>query len=196
MWLVPLHIYCFIEFPYVHYLVWSPLSKLGRRGGGLGTHFQEKQPQVLDFRHTTPLLFAVLLVDVYSTLCIYILQCLKLIIKVHQWKRCVRRPDKMATSTTTPKGKYTESLTFSIQNCIYANYGKLGLTRWRTLVCLEYCRIQIKLTPLHDCDMPDEIFFSSLHFGSHDMAKISSVIAIELYILVMFGVKFIAVVHC
>ena len=38
----------------------------------------------------------------------------------------VRRPDKMATSTTTPKGKYTESLTFSTSNCIYANYGKLG----------------------------------------------------------------------
>ena len=32
----------------------------------------------------------------------------------------------MATSTTTPKGKYTESLTFSTPNCIYANYGKLG----------------------------------------------------------------------
>ena len=28
----------------------------------------------------------------------------------------VRRPDKMATSTTTPKGKYTESLTFSTPN--------------------------------------------------------------------------------
>jgi hypothetical protein len=32
----------------------------------------------------------------------------------------------MATSTTTPKGKYTESLTFSTPNCIYANYVKLG----------------------------------------------------------------------
>ena len=38
----------------------------------------------------------------------------------------VRRPDKTATDTTTPKGKYTESLTFSTPNCIYANYGKLG----------------------------------------------------------------------
>jgi hypothetical protein len=38
----------------------------------------------------------------------------------------VRRPDKTATSTTMPKGKYTESLTFSTPNCIYANYGKLG----------------------------------------------------------------------
>jgi len=38
----------------------------------------------------------------------------------------VRRPDKTATSTATPKGKYTESLTFSTPNCIYANYGKLG----------------------------------------------------------------------
>ena len=40
--------------------------------------------------------------------------------------RSVRGPDKTATSTTTPKGKYTESLTFSTPNCIYANYGKLG----------------------------------------------------------------------
>src|ERR1700729_1373473 len=38
----------------------------------------------------------------------------------------VRRPDKTAASTATPKGKYTESLTFSTPNCIYANYGKLG----------------------------------------------------------------------
>ena len=38
----------------------------------------------------------------------------------------VRRSDKTATDTTTPKGKYTESLTFSTPNCIYANYGKLG----------------------------------------------------------------------
>ena len=38
----------------------------------------------------------------------------------------VRGPDKTAASTTTPKGKYTESLTFSTPNCIYANYGKLG----------------------------------------------------------------------
>ena len=32
----------------------------------------------------------------------------------------------MATDTTIPKGKYTESLTFSTLNCIYADYGKLG----------------------------------------------------------------------
>ena len=31
----------------------------------------------------------------------------------------------MATDTTTPKGKYTESLTFSTPNCIYADCGKL-----------------------------------------------------------------------
>ena len=30
----------------------------------------------------------------------------------------VRRPDKTATDTTTPKGRYTESLTFSTPNCI------------------------------------------------------------------------------
>jgi hypothetical protein len=43
-----------------------PLSKLGRRGGrgrgrgrGRGTHFQEKQPQVSDFRHATPLALAI-----------------------------------------------------------------------------------------------------------------------------------------
>jgi len=38
----------------------------------------------------------------------------------------VRGPDKTAASTTMPKGKYTENLTFSTPNCIYANYGKLG----------------------------------------------------------------------
>ena len=32
----------------------------------------------------------------------------------------------MATNTTVPKDKYTESLTFSPQNCIYADDGKLG----------------------------------------------------------------------
>src|ERR1700677_3521524 len=36
-------------------------------------------------------------------------------------------PDKTAASTTMPKGKYTESLTFSTPNGIYANYGKLGM---------------------------------------------------------------------
>ena len=43
---------------HVHYLVWSPPIQIWkeRRGReGLGTHFQEKQPQVLDFRHATPL---------------------------------------------------------------------------------------------------------------------------------------------
>ena len=34
--------------------------------------------------------------------------------------------DKTATDTTTLKGKYTESLTFSTPNYIYADYGKLG----------------------------------------------------------------------
>ena len=38
----------------------------------------------------------------------------------------VRGPDKTAASTTMPKDKYTESLTFSTLNCIYVNYGKLG----------------------------------------------------------------------
>jgi hypothetical protein len=32
----------------------------------------------------------------------------------------------MATSTTTLKGKYTESLTFSTPNSTHANYEKLG----------------------------------------------------------------------
>ena len=32
----------------------------------------------------------------------------------------------MATDTTMLQGKYTESLTFSTPNCIYADYGKLG----------------------------------------------------------------------
>ena len=38
----------------------------------------------------------------------------------------VRGSDKTATDTTTLKGKYTASLTFSTPNCIYADYGKLG----------------------------------------------------------------------
>ena len=38
----------------------------------------------------------------------------------------VRRPDRTAADTTTPKGKYTESLAFNTPNCIYADYGKLG----------------------------------------------------------------------
>ena len=43
--------------------------------------------------------------------------------EVHQ---DVRGSDKTGTDTTTLKGKYTESLTFSTPNCIYADYGKLG----------------------------------------------------------------------
>ena len=39
---------------------------------------------------------------------------------------CVRRPDKMTADTTTLRGKYIESLTFSTPNCIYTDYGKLG----------------------------------------------------------------------
>jgi len=53
----------------------------------------------------------------------------------------------------------------------------------------EYCRIQFKLTPLCDRDMPDEIFLSSPCFGSCDTVK---VIAVELHTLALFGVKFIA----
>jgi hypothetical protein len=53
------------------------------------------------------------------------------------------------------------------------------------------------LTPLCDCDMPDEIFFLSPCFGSCDIVKISSVIAVELHtFLVLFGVKFIVGVCC
>ena len=48
--------------------------------------------------------------------------------------------------------------------------------------------------PLCDHDTPDEIFFSSPYFGSRNMVKILSVMAVEVYILEMFGVKFIAVV--
>jgi len=43
---------------HVYYLVWSPpiqFRKEGRGRGGLGTHFQEKQPQVSDFWCATPL---------------------------------------------------------------------------------------------------------------------------------------------
>ena len=52
----------------------------------------------------------------------------------------VRGPDKMAASTTTPKGKYTESLTFSTPNCIYANYGKLGKPSLHPLLDLYFIR--------------------------------------------------------
>ena len=38
----------------------------------------------------------------------------------------VRGSDKTATDTTILKGKYTDSLTSSTPNCIYADYGKLG----------------------------------------------------------------------
>ena len=40
--------------------------------------------------------------------------------------------------------------------------------------------------------MPDEIFLLSPCFGSCDTVKISSVIAVELHTLALFGVKFIA----
>ena len=43
----------------------------------------------------------------------------------------------MAASTTTPKGKYTESLTFSTLNCIYANYGKLAKPRLQAVKILR-----------------------------------------------------------
>ena len=43
-----------------------------------------------------------------------------------QTKGTVSGSDKTATDTTTLKGKYTESLTFSTPNCIYADYGKFG----------------------------------------------------------------------
>ena len=49
----------------------------------------------------------------------------------------VRRPDKTATDTTTPKGKYTENLTFSTPNCIYADYGKLGKPSLHNVMKLE-----------------------------------------------------------
>src|ERR1700683_554205 len=55
----------------------------------------------------------------------------------------------------------------------------------------KYCRIQIKSTPLCDCDTPDEILFLSPRFGSCDMVKISSVVPAEQYILVVIGLKFI-----
>jgi hypothetical protein len=50
----------------------------------------------------------------------------------------VRRPDKTATSTTKPKGKYTKSLTFSTPNCICANYGKLGKPSLPKDTCKNY----------------------------------------------------------
>ena len=64
------------------------------------------------------------------------------------------------------------------------------------LITCTCCRIQIKSTPFHDCDTPDENFFSSPHFGSHDMLKISSGMAVESHILTTIGVKIIVAVHC
>src|ERR1700677_1196550 len=51
----------------------------------------------------------------------------------HRLSVYVRGPDKTATSTTMPKGKYAESLTFSTPNGIYANYGKLGKPSLQTI---------------------------------------------------------------
>jgi len=60
---------------------------------------------------------------------------------------------------------------------------------------IGYCRIQIKSTPFRDRDTPDENFFSSPHFGSRDMVKISSGMAVESHILTTIGVKIIAAVR-
>ena len=38
---------------HMHYLIWSPPIRIRKEGRGLSTHFQEKQPQVLDFRYAT-----------------------------------------------------------------------------------------------------------------------------------------------
>ena len=48
----------FIESPtgkicHMHYLIWSPPIRIRKEGRA---HFQEKQPQVLDFRYATPVL--------------------------------------------------------------------------------------------------------------------------------------------
>src|SRR5882724_7876045 len=76
----------------------------------------------------------------------------------------VRRPDKTATSTTTPKGKYTESLTFSTPNCIYADYGKLGKPSLQPLAHPEELRqvncLTIRLPEIQDyCGAPSRLNF-------------------------------------
>jgi len=43
---------------------------------------------------------------------------------------------QFAMSSTKPKGKYTESLTFSTPNCIYVNYGKLGKQAYSVIYLL------------------------------------------------------------
>ena len=78
----------------------------------------------------------------------------------------------MATDTTTLKGKYTESLTFSTLNCIYADYGKLdkpSLQEPLLSVCLCSCSSKfLYFTYLHWlqlCDLAHSklCIFPSLH---------------------------------
>jgi hypothetical protein len=53
-----------------------------------------------------------------------------------------------------------------------------------------YCTISINSSPLCDCDVPDEIFFSSLHLEACDMDKILSGAAFCPAISAVLWVKF------
>src|SRR5882762_6352402 len=59
-----------------------------------------------------------------------------------------------------------------------------------------YCTISINSSPLCDCDMPDEIFFSSLCLEACDMGKISSDAAFCLAISAVLWVEFKVAVRC
>jgi len=51
----------------------------------------------------------------------------------------------------------------------------------------QYCTILINSSPLHDCDMADEIFILSPYIGGCDRVQIFSGAALYLDILVLFG---------
>jgi hypothetical protein len=58
----------------------------------------------------------------------------------------------------------------------------------------QYCRVSIKSTPLHDCDMPDEILVSSPCLEGCDKRKISSGVAAFRAIPSIFIAKLVAAV--
>jgi hypothetical protein len=78
-----------------------------------------------------------------------------------------------------------------IPHCVYSVWNCVDPVSLR--FCLPYYAAPLSVgntiqIDIPDCDMSDENFFSSPCFGSCDMVKILSVVAVELYILAPFGV--------